>query len=395
MIGVVARDLKRSAARQQSHPHLPSAVGRSNERDGLPIGRDRRMLLHADEIGDALELNVRRAWRQQAGPVTIGPTRRRRQAPARLQPSRATHVEALAGGCAGGGHRLVLTRPSSGKAAQVDDHVAHGLIALCRILFQRFVHHHPQRERNVVIQRRRRSVNDGRQEVDVRVARKGSVAREQLVQHHAERKDVALCVEWFSRRLLWRHVSNRAEHNTCPCVACGPHAGRIGRELGLLSEFGQTKVGQLRVAVLGNQNVGGLDVAVQNPCSVRCGETVGHTRQQVDNLSPRRRLPCGPLLQRAAVDEFGDKVLSAVELAGFVHRQNVRVVEGREHFRFALKAREPISISRERGEQNLDRDLTLQLGIGGPIHLPHPAFAYQRSDVVDAETRTGCEGQFA
>ncbi len=74
---------------------------------------------------------------------------------------------------------------------------------------------------------------------------------------------------------------------------------------------------------------------------------------------------------------------------------DVRMVQGGEHFRFALKARQPIGVSRERRRQDLDGDLTLQLRVGRPIHLPHPAFADLRGDFVDAETGAGRQGQTA
>ena len=50
-------------------------------------------------------------------------------------------------------------------------------------------------------------------------------------------------------------------------------------------------------------------------------------------------------------------------------------------------------IRRQRGRQNLDGDLTFQLGVGGPIHLPHAAFTNLGGDFVDAEARAGGEGQ--
>jgi hypothetical protein len=40
-----------------------------------------------------------------------------------------------------------------------------------------------------------------------------------------------------------------------------------------------------------------------------------------------------------------------------------------------LEARQAVGIGRERWRKNLDRDLTLQLGIGRPVHLAHSAFA--------------------
>ena len=69
------------------------------------------------------------------------------------------------------------------------------------------------------------------------------------------------------------------------------------------------------------------------------------------------------------------------------------MVEDREHLGFTLKACEPILVGRERWWQDLDRDLPLQLGIGGPIHLSHPAFANLGGDFVDTEARAGSQGQ--
>ena len=49
-----------------------------------------------------------------------------------------------------------------------------------------------------------------------------------------------------------------------------------------------------------------------------------------------------------------------------VDRGDVRMIQGREHFRFALKTREPIGIDRERGGQDLDRDLALEFRVASP-----------------------------
>ena len=76
-----------------------------------------------------------------------------------------------------------------------------------------------------------------------------------------------------------------------------------------------------------------------------------------------------------------------------VDRGDVRMIQGGEHFRFALKTREPIGIDRKRRRQDLDRDLALEFRVARPIHLPHSAFADRRRDVVDAETRAGSQGQ--
>ena len=76
-----------------------------------------------------------------------------------------------------------------------------------------------------------------------------------------------------------------------------------------------------------------------------------------------------------------------------VDRGDVRMVERREDFGFALEAREPVGVGRERRRQDLDRDLALQLRVGRAIDLAHAAFADLRGDLVDAEARAGSEGQ--
>ena len=74
---------------------------------------------------------------------------------------------------------------------------------------------------------------------------------------------------------------------------------------------------------------------------------------------------------------------------------NVRMVEGREHFGFALKPREPFGVSGDRRRQNLDRDLAFQLRVGRPIDLAHATRADGGNDFVRAKTGAGSEGKTA
>ena len=92
-------------------------------------------------------------------------------------------------------------------------------------------------------------------------------------------------------------------------------------------KFRQPEVGQLRVAALGNQDVLGLDVAVQNAGVVRRGEAVGDAGQQLDGLAPPAFRGSCPVPERAAVDELRHEILAALELARVVHREDMRVVE--------------------------------------------------------------------
>ena len=60
---------------------------------------------------------------------------------------------------------------------------------------------------------------------------------------------------------------------------------------------------------------------------------------------------------------------------------------------FAREPRQAVGIVRERLGQDLDRDVTVQLGVARTEHLAHAAFADLGRDFVDAETSAGCERQ--
>ena len=55
------------------------------------------------------------------------------------------------------------------------------------------------------------------------------------------------------------------------------------------------------------------------------------------------------------------------------------------YMRFSLEPRQAIRISRKRLRQDLECDLSIQLGIGGLIDLAHAPLADEGGDVVVAE----------
>jgi hypothetical protein len=60
---------------------------------------------------------------------------------------------------------------------------------------------------------------------------------------------------------------------------------------------------------------------------------------------------------------------------------------------FAHEPRKAVRIAGEAIGQDLQRDIAIELRVAGSEHLPHPALADRRSDLVNAESRTGRQGQ--
>ena len=67
------------------------------------------------------------------------------------------------------------------------------------------------------------------------------------------------------------------------------------------------------------------------------------------------------------------------------------MVQRGEDLGFALEARQPVGIGRERLGEHLQRHVPVELGVAGLIHLTHAAFADLGGDLVDAEARAGTE----
>ena len=76
-----------------------------------------------------------------------------------------------------------------------------------------------------------------------------------------------------------------------------------------------------------------------------------------------------------------------------INRPDVRVVERGEHLRFALETGEAIRITGEGIGQDLQRDLAIQLGIPGAIHLAHAARPEGGENLVRAEADAGLQGR--
>jgi hypothetical protein len=99
------------------------------------------------------------------------------------------------------------------------------------------------------------------------------------------------------------------------------------------------------------------------------------------------------LRQILALNEFHHERSDACAFFKAIDARNVWMVQGREHFRFTLKPRDPIVVSGEQRRQDLDRDLAFEPGVGRPIDLAHAPFADLGGDLVDAETGAGREAQ--
>ena len=304
VVGGVVRNRKCGTASKQPHPNLTPAVERRHEGNGLTVRRHRWHFFDADKVGDPLEPHIGRGAgrRSRSARSTAdcdasdGGEDNSKGGKAKPRPGGRSCRDSASGNLSG------ILRPPPRDAPQIDDQIAHRLVAVSRILFERLLHDHPQRHGNIRAERRRIAVNDALQHFELAHPRERTPPGEQLVKHDTKGKDVASRVERFARRLFRGHVRDRSDDD----AVVGDrfrrrHGGLVRHSVGHL---GETKIRELRVTVLGNEHVLRLDVAVEDAGLMRRRERVRDADQQIDDLTPGPRLLGGPFLQRAAVDEF-------------------------------------------------------------------------------------------
>ena len=110
-----------------------------------------------------------------------------------------------------------------------------------------------------------------------------------------------------------------------------------------------------------------------------------------DLLGDRKRLTDGdrrardPIGERRALDQFHDQGSYAAGVFEAMDLRDMRMIERGEHLRFTTEAGEAIGIVGDAWQQNLDRDLAIQLRVAGSVDFAHPARADPRVDLVRAD----------
>ena len=185
-------------------------------------------------------------------------------------------------------------------------------------------------------------------------------------------------VEILSEHLLGGHVAGRAEREAGACeldVAAG--AAR------------EPEVGEDRAAVVVDEHVVGLEVAVDDAGVVRVLQPEAHFFQIAPGGRAVERALVEDVPQRSALDErHGDED----DVGGHdevVDGEDVGVVEPREGLCLELEALEERAVVLQRRRQGLEGDLATERLLDGAVDDGHAARAEALLDVVVGDSRAG------
>ena len=193
-------------------------------------------------------------------------------------------------------------------------------------------------------------------------ALEGRRSRDHLVSYRAQSVLVRGPGDLPAPALLGAHVRRRAHQG----AALG-----LARPLGGL---GDAEVGDDGVAVLVDQDVRGLDVAMDHAGAVGVGQSRRDLPQ--DRAHDGQREPAGPLdhlIERAAAHVPHHEVVQPLAVAHRVDRHDVRVVQPGDGDRLLAEALGHPVAQQHRGRHHLDRDLTVEREIVGQEDRCHSA----------------------
>ena len=210
---------------------------------------------------------------------------------------------------------------------------------------------------------RRVTVEAGQCGVGVGLAEERDATGEALVQHQPQRVQVGSPVELAAADLLGRQVLGRAHHDV---VAGEVVAGGVGEALG------DAEVGEQDAPVRGDQDVAGLDVAVDQAGLVGGVERGGDAAADV-----HRQVRAEPLLlveqlaQALAVDQLHDHGLAAAVGDGVVDGHDVRVVQPGDGDGLTAEPLGDDRVGGQRRLEQLDGHVAGQQRVVGQPHLGH------------------------
>ena len=197
-------------------------------------------------------------------------------------------------------------------------------------------------------------------------------SRQQLVRDHADRVEVRPGADLLRHRLLGRHVGGGPDRD----AGRGPEH----RHVAVGQRPGDAEVGDLHAPFGGDQQVLGLQVAVDDARRVRVREPGEHALEHAAELG--RPEPAHPRAQRAARHVLHGDVTHPVVLEDVEHGDDALVVERAGQPRLADEPADHLGVLALELEQLLQRHEPVELDLPGQVHASHPAPAQLPHDLV-------------
>ena len=274
------------------------------------------------------------------------------------------------------------------RPAQIGQQIPTGLVPHPLVLLECLVERMRQLVGDLRIEphrRQRRLVQDLVPDDPLGGAGERQLAGRHLVEHHAEGEKIGASVQRLATNLLRRHVGDRTHRGAGARQGVIRHGGRhlgLGVRPRFRGQLGEAEVEDLHIAALGDEDVGRLDVAMDDPGLVGSVERIGHLDAQLEDLLQHQRLTRDPILERLPLEILHDQKGLAVLLTDVVDGADMRVVQNRGGPRLALEALQGLPILDQALGKELERHRAAEAGVFRLVHHAHAASAETVRDAI-------------
>jgi hypothetical protein len=155
--------------------------------------------------------------------------------------------------------------------------------------------------------------------------------------------------------------------------------------------FGEAEIQNLG-SVRRQENVPGLDVAVDDAGAMSGAQRASHGDRDVDPCLQIDPAACKALLQRFALQQLHDEIrVTVANIADVVKGADVRMLEGGDRAGFALEAVSRLGGLGDIRGQHLDGDVAIEPRVARLVDLAHAARADRGDDLVRSQACTSRE----
>ena len=159
--------------------------------------------------------------------------------------------------------------------------------------------------------------------------------------------------------LFGRHIGDGTDHisGARQVLADGFELGVIG-VVGGFEKFGQAEVEKLDVAILGDHDVRGFEIAMSDPVAVRVRKGLGYGHGVSEPFLEGENLTRNGLVECLALEQLHHEKWGSLVLTNLVDDRDVGMRERGGGLGLPLESQTPLRVGGEGRRQDLDRDVT-------------------------------------
>src|ERR1700675_4865047 len=155
------------------------------------------------------------------------------------------------------------------------------------------------------------------------------------------------------------------------CLRVGRY--NLARRIGGGRDLGQAEIENLSVPALGDKNVCGFDVAMDDPFGVGRVQRIGNLNRQAEQNVGLEGLSGDPMLERQSIQKLHHDEGLTILLPDFIDRADIGMVEGRGRLRLPLEASQCLGILGDIIGEKFQGDKSAQSYILGLVDDAHSA----------------------